>query len=319
MSAGELVIGTRGSKLALWQATWVKESLEAAHPGLTCRLQKIKTTGDKILDVALSKVGGKALFVKEIEEALMKGRIDLAVHSMKDVPTDLPEGLTIVAMTAREDPRDAMVSRGGSHLLDLPEGAAIGTSSLRRQVQLKHLRGDFVMKVLRGNVDTRLRKLKDEGEGLDAVILAAAGMKRLGLEERVTEYLAPDLMLPAVGQGVLGIEVRADDRRIREAVAVLDDELTRKTVLGERAFLRRLEGGCQVPIGCFGQMEEGTYRLRGMVGHPDGSPIFSGERTGTLEEATAMGEDLAEELLGRGADRILEEVYRGTQPLPGGA
>jgi hydroxymethylbilane synthase len=319
MAKKGLVIGTRGSKLALWQATWVKERLEATNPGLTCRLEKIKTTGDKILDVALAKVGGKGLFVKEIEEALLAGRIDLAVHSMKDVPTDLPEGLAIVAMTAREDPRDAVVSRSGSDLLSLPEGAAIGTSSLRRQVQLKNMRRDFVMKTLRGNVDTRLRKLEGEAEELDAIILAAAGMKRLGVDHRVTEYLSPEMMLPAVGQGVLGIESRVDDGQVSGAVSALNDDLTHKIVLGERAFLKRLEGGCQVPIGCFGQVEEGRYRLRGMVGHPDGEPVFSSELTGFLEEAGQMGTALAEELLGQGASRVLEEVYRGTQPLPGGA
>lgn len=319
MAKSEIVIGTRGSKLALWQATWVKETLEAAHDGLSCRLEKIKTTGDKILDVALAKVGGKGLFVKEIEEALLEKRVDLAVHSMKDVPTDLPDGLGIVAMTAREDPRDVVVSRSGAALLSLPEGAAIGTSSLRRQVQLKHLRVDFVMKMLRGNVDTRLRKLGDEKEALDAIILAAAGMKRLGVDDRITEFLSPDMMLPAVGQGVLGIEARREDERVNGLISVLNDDLTHQIVLGERTFLQRLEGGCQVPIGCYGQSEDGKYRLRGMVGHPDGEPVFFSERNGSLEDAVEIGRALAEDLLEQGAKRILEEVYRGAQPLTGGA
>ena len=317
MPERELVIGTRGSKLALWQAGWVRDRLEAAHTGLACRLEKITTTGDKILDVALAKVGGKGLFVKEIEEALMAGRIDLAVHSMKDVPTDLPEGLAIVAMTDREDPRDAVVSRNGAPLLSLPTGAVIGTSSLRRQVQLRRLRGDFDLRALRGNVDTRLRKLEEEG--LDAIILAAAGMNRLGVADRISEILSPELMLPAVGQGVLGIEARGDDGLVNEIVAAIDNDLAHRTVLAERAFLKRLEGGCQVPIGCFGQVDGGRLVLRGMVGHPRGEPIFFGEQTGPLEEALAIGQALAEELLAQGAGPILEEVYREDHPLPGGA
>lgn len=317
MSRKELVIGTRGSKLALWQATWVKEQLEATHAGLTCRLKKIKTTGDKILDVALAKVGGKGLFVKEIEEALLAGRIDLAVHSMKDVPTELPDGLGIVVMTDREDPRDAVVSRTGVKLEALPEGATIGTSSLRRQVQLKHLRADFALKTLRGNVDTRIRKLKEEN--LDAIILAAAGMKRLGLDKQITEYLPPEMMLPAVGQGVLGIEARLDDGRVNGVVLALNHDLTHRVVLGERAFLKRLEGGCQVPIGCYGLVEDGRLRLRGMVGHPDGEPVLFAERSGPLESSSEMGRALAEDLLGRGADEVLQEVYRRDQPAPGGA
>lgn len=319
MAKRELVIGTRSSKLALWQANWVKNTLEASHEGLTCRLEKIKTTGDKILDVALAKVGGKGLFVKEIEEALLAGRVDLAVHSMKDVPTDLPDGLAIVAMTDREDPRDAVVSKDGVELLSLPEGAVIGTSSLRRQVQLKHLRSDFSTKTLRGNVDTRLRKLGEEEEALDAIILAASGMKRLGVDHRITEYLPPEVMLPAVGQGVLGIEARSDDAELNGLISVLNDELTHQVVRGERSFLKRLEGGCQVPIGCFGQAEGDGLRLRGMVGHPDGKPVFFSELSGPLKEAEEMGRALADELLGRGAGRVLEEVYREAQTLPGGA
>ncbi len=222
-----------------------------------------------------------------------------------------------MAMTAREDPRDVVVTRSGAALFSLPEGTVVGTSSLRRQVQLKHMRGDFVMKTLRGNVNTRLRKLGDEKEALDAIVLAAAGMKRLGLEHRITEFLSPETMLPAVGQGVLGIEARVDDGRVNGFISVLDDELTHKVVLGERAFLKRLEGGCQVPIGCFGQSEDGRYRLRGMVGHPDGQPVFFGERKGSLGEAGEIGRALAEELLKQGAKRVLDEVYIETKP-PGG-
>jgi hydroxymethylbilane synthase len=313
----QIIIGTRGSKLALWQANWVKEQLEAHHKGLVCRLERIVTTGDKIRDVPLARIGGKALFVKEIEEALLAGKVDLAVHSMKDVPTVLPEGLAIAAMTAREDPRDVVISRSGSPLRDLPGGAVIGTSSLRRQIQLRHFRKDFVIKSLRGNVDTRLRKLNEEP--LDAIVLAAAGVKRLGVAHRVTEYLSTDVMLPAVGQGVLGVETRVDDERVNGLVAALNDSITYRVVIGERAFLKRLEGGCQVPIGCFGRVQDGQFRLRAMVGHPSGEPIFFGERSGPMEESVEIGQVLAEELLAQGADRILEEVYRESQSLPGGA
>jgi hydroxymethylbilane synthase len=251
-----LRIGTRGSALALWQAEWVKAQLLAAHEELAVELLVIKTTGDKILDVPLAKVGGKGLFVKEIEEALLDGRADLAVHSVKDMPAELPEGLHLAVMPPREDPRDALISRNGAGLQALPHGARVGTSSLRRAAQLLHLRPDLRIETLRGNVDTRLRKL--ESEGFDAIVLAAAGLKRMELSHVVSEYLEPERILPAVGQGALGIETRTGDGFTNEMVASLAHQQTMTIVRAERAFLKRLEGGCQVPIGAHATMEGET-------------------------------------------------------------
>lgn len=303
-----LRIATRKSQLALWQANWVKGELERLHPGLRVELVKVVTKGDKILDVPLAKVGGKGLFVKEIEDALLEGRADIAVHSMKDVPTELPPGLHLPVICEREDPRDAWFCRSGASFRDLPAGSRVGTSSLRRQAQLRAVRPDLSFENLRGNVDTRLRKL-DEGQ-YDAIVLAAAGVKRLGFADRITELLGPDVTLPAIGQGAVGIECRADDPETNALIAPLRHEPTWITVTAERAFLARLEGGCQVPIAAFGELEDGTLRLRGLVGSLDGATLLRAERTGPAAEAAAMGRALAEELLDRGAREILEEVYR---------
>ncbi len=268
---------------------------------------KIKTTGDKILDSPLAKIGGKGLFVKEIEEALLSGMVDLAVHSMKDVPTALPAGLHLKAITEREDPRDVLVSKDGTTLKELPEGAHIGTSSLRRQCQLWHIRRDLKISTLRGNLDTRLRKLR---QGLyDAIVLAGAGMKRLGFEDHVTEYIPKDVMLPAIGQGALGIETRVSDGFINELVTFLDHRETSVSVRAERAFLERLEGGCQVPIAAHATVEEGRIRLSGLVGTVDGRTIYKDSTEGSLDGAEGLGMELAERLLSMGADRVLEELY----------
>ncbi len=272
------------------------------------QIEKIRTTGDMILDVPLARVGGKGLFVKEIEEALLAGSIDLAVHSMKDVPTDLPDGLEIVAITRREDPRDAFLSVKYEKLEDLPRGAKVGTSSLRRQTQLLGLRPDLSVETLRGNLDTRIRKME---EGLfDAIILAAAGIRRLGWEAKITQYIPEEVSLPAIGQGALGIEIRSDDPDTREAVSFLNDRDTSLAVRAERGFLKRLEGGCQVPIASHGRTEGDAIFLRGMVGRPDGSEIVRGSERGGISDPEALGTVLAEQLLTRGAKEILDEVYR---------
>ena len=302
-----LRIGTRGSKLALWQSEWVKRRLEKACPGLKVDLVRIRTTGDKILDAPLSNIGGKGLFVKEIEEALFSRKIDLAVHSLKDVPVDLPPGLALCCYTEREEVRDALISRNGWTLHELPEGAKVGTSSLRRAAQILHLRPGLKVVPLRGNVDTRLRKL-DQGE-FDAIILAGAGLKRLGLSHRVTHYLEPTEILPAIGQGSLGIEVRGDDAKTIDMLSPLNHKLTEMAVRAERAFLRRLEGGCQVPIAAHASFHEGGLTLAGMVAELDGRNVVRGEVLGSGEEAEELGVRLAEELLARGADNILRNIY----------
>lgn len=303
----KITIGTRGSKLALWQANWIKKSLEVQHPDLTVALVKIKTTGDKILDVPLAQVGGKGLFVKEIEEALMDGRIDLAVHSMKDVPTDLPEDLHLPVICEREDPRDALLSHG-KKFSELPQGAKVGTSSLRRQAQLLYRRPDLKMVTLRGNLDTRIRKL--DTEGLDAVILAAAGIRRMGWTEKITELLPPEVSLPAIGQGAVGIECRKQDPRTNGLIAFLLHRETFDTVIAERAFLKKLEGGCQVPIAAYAEIREEAIRLRGLVGSVDGKELLRDEIRGDRKDGAGLGTELAERLLAAGADRILEEVYK---------
>lgn len=305
--SNKLRIGTRGSQLALWQANWIKEQLIRRHPDLDVEIHTIKTTGDKILDVPLAKVGGKGLFVKEIEEALLNESVDLAVHSMKDVPTELPEGLDIVAVSEREDPRDAVLGRGSTPILELPEGSRIGTSSLRRQAQLYASRPDFVIEPLRGNVNTRLRKLK---EGMyDAIILAMAGVRRLGWEAEVTEVIDPDVMLPAIGQGALGIEARLEDRDTLDRIAFLNDEETRSCVAAERSFLHRLEGGCQVPIAAHAIREGSDVLLKGLVGSVDGKKIIRDANRGPAQDAAAIGTDLAQRILEAGGRDILEEVY----------
>jgi hydroxymethylbilane synthase len=311
--AGSEVIrlGSRGSTLALWQAGFVKNEIER-RVGRAVEIVKIRTTGDMILDVPLAKVGGKGLFVKEIEDALLSGKVDLAVHSMKDVPTDLPEGLGIVCITKREDPRDAFLSVKYARFEDLPEGAKLGTSSLRRQTQLLGQRPDLDVGQLRGNLDSRIRKM-EEGQ-YDAIILAAAGLRRLGWDGKIRQYLPAELSLPAIGQGALGIEIRLDDSRTLDAVGFLNDRDTSLAVRAERGFLKKLEGGCQVPIAAHGTVEGGTIRLAGLVGRPDGTEILRSERSGPVEDPESIGVALAEELLARGGKAILEEVYRQAGP-----
>jgi hydroxymethylbilane synthase len=300
-------LGSRGSKLALWQAEHVGEEV-SRRAGRKVEIARIKTTGDMILDVPLAKVGGKGLFVKEIEEALLADRVDLAVHSMKDVPTEIPDGLEIVCITRREDPRDAFLSVKHPTFGDLPKGAKVGTSSLRRQTQLLSLRPDLEIGQLRGNLDTRIRKM-EEGQ-YDAIILAAAGLTRLGWEGRIRQYLPTELSLPAIGQGALGIEIRTADARTREAVSFLDDRDTSIAVRAERGFLKRLEGGCQVPIAAHGTIAGSAVTLEGLIGRPDGSEIVRGRRIGSVADPESIGVALAEELLSRGGEKILAEVYR---------
>ncbi len=301
-----LKIGTRGSKLALWQANWVKSSLEDKHPSLSIELVAIKTKGDKILDVPLAKVGGKGLFVKEIEEALLDGRIDLAVHSMKDMPGEIPKGLCIGAIPQREIPQDVLISRNKKRLSKLGPGAKIGTSSLRRKAQLLHARPDLVVLPLRGNLDTRLKKL--ETENLDAIVLAAAGVKRLGLENRITETLDENIMLPAVGQGALCIEVRQNDPLVEPIVVTLEHPQTRVVILGERAFLNRLEGGCQVPIAAYGEIDKNTFTLAGLVATVDGRTLIKETLSGSEDSSEIIGSKLADRLIDMGAMDIIENL-----------
>ncbi|TAL18222.1 hydroxymethylbilane synthase [bacterium] len=307
MSKRALKIATRKSPLALWQANWVKDQLEALYPGIEVELVRIMTKGDKILDVPLAKVGGKGLFVKEIEDALVDGRADIAVHSMKDVPTEFPAGLHLPVILKREDPRDAWFCTTGDTFATIKQGARIGTSSLRRKIQLWSRRPDLVFEDLRGNVDTRLRKL-EEGQ-YDAIVLAAAGVKRLRLADKVSAYLGSEDVLPAVGQGAVGIECRSDDPDTNALIAPLRDEETYTRVKAERAFLRRLEGGCQVPIACYSEVDGENIHIRGLVGSLDGQRVVTGEITGNKSEGLSLGVSLAEELLGRGAREILAEVY----------
>jgi hydroxymethylbilane synthase len=302
-----LILGTRGSKLALQQSQWFQSRLHEVAPAVQVTLRTIQTSGDKIVDVPLAKIGGKGLFVKEIEEALLAGEIDLAVHSMKDVPAQLPDGLEILCVPPREDARDALISRDGRRFKDLPQGALIGTASLRRQAQLLNARPDLRIEMLRGNLDTRLRKLKD-GQ-FDAIVLAAAGLHRLAWAQVITEYLDPVVSLPAIGQGALGIEGRCEDRFVRSILDRLNDQPTGTTVTAERAFLYRLEGGCQVPIAAHATLSNGQLTLDGLVASVDGKTIIRDEIRGKSEEAYALGVQLAERLLARGGDKILREIY----------
>ncbi|ELE5880533.1 TPA: hydroxymethylbilane synthase [Vibrio cholerae] len=307
MTETQIRIATRQSPLALWQANYVKDALMAAHPGLQVELVTMVTRGDVILDTPLAKVGGKGLFVKELEIAMLEGRADLAVHSMKDVPVDFPDGLGLVTICEREDPRDAFVSNTYAKIEDLPSGAIVGTCSLRRQCQLKAARPDLVIKELRGNVGTRLSKL-DAGE-YDAIILAAAGLKRLELESRIRSFIEPEQSLPAVGQGAVGIECRVDDQRVRALLAPLNHADTADRVRCERAMNLTLQGGCQVPIGSYALLEGNTIWLRALVGEPDGSQIVRGEIRGPRTQAEQLGITLAEQLLSQGAKEILERLY----------
>lgn len=302
-----LRIGTRASQLALWQANWVKSELEKKYPGMEVTLTKIKTIGDKILDVPLAQVGGKGLFVKEIEEAMLRGEIDIAVHSMKDVPTEFPEGLGLYCITEREDPRDAVISRN-VRFAELPRGARVGTSALRRQAQLLKERPDLQMVIIRGNVETRIRKLEDEN--LDAVILAAAGLKRLGFTDRVAEYLDAEFSIPAIGQGALGIECRLDDPVITETIAFFNHPETSFAVRAERALLRHCQGGCQVPIAAHATVQGGQLRLVGFIAAVDGQRSIKGEINGSAEQCEELGILLADQLLAAGGKEMLEEVYQ---------
>ncbi|WP_414147897.1 hydroxymethylbilane synthase [Erwinia sp. BNK-24-b] len=312
MSDKILRIATRQSPLALWQAHYVQQRLMASHPGLRVELVPMVTKGDIILDTPLAKVGGKGLFVKELEQALLDGRADIAVHSMKDVPVEFPQGLGLVTICEREDPLDAFVSHKFDSVDALPQGAVVGTSSLRRQCQLSARRPDLIIRSLRGNVGTRLSKL-DAGD-YDAIILAVAGLKRLGQGDRIRHAMPAEESLPAVGQGAVGIECRLDDANTITLLAALNDEDTAIRVKAERAMNTRLEGGCQVPIGSFAELEGNELWLRGLVGSPDGSKMIRGERRGPREDAEKMGISLAEELLSNGAREILAEVYKGNPP-----
>jgi hydroxymethylbilane synthase len=298
-----LRIGSRGSQLALWQANHISALLR--ERGHEVELEIIKTTGDKITDVALAKVGTKGMFTKEIEEALAEGRIDLAVHSLKDLPTELSQGFEIAAVTTRENPRDVFCSRNYESIEDLPRGALVGTSSLRRQAQLKAVRPDLEIRPLRGNVDTRLRKL-EAGE-YDAIILAAAGLNRLGKTQLVRQVIPFEVMCPAAGQGALGIEIRAGDSVTRQHLAFLDDAEAHATTTCERALLNKLGGGCQVPIGAFAEVREGRLHLEAIVAEPDGSKILRESLDGT--DPVQLGESVGEVLLQRGGEAILEAVY----------
>lgn len=303
----KLIIATRGSRLALAQAEWVAARLGALHPGLQVALNIIKTTGDKILDVPLAQVGGKGLFVKEIEDALLAGQADLAVHSMKDVPSELPPGLELAVVSEREDPRDALISHLAREIKNLPMGAKVGTSSLRRQAQLKALRPDLEMVSLRGNVETRLRKMEELG--LQAVILASAGLNRLNLREVERTAIPTTTMLPAVGQGALGLEIRTEDAATRGLIAPLNHPDTAAAVAAERAFLARLEGGCQVPIAGHATLEKGIVKFNGLVADLMGKRLVTGGGLAAPEQAADMGRQVAEEILNSGGRDILAEVY----------
>ena len=298
-----LRIGSRGSQLALWQANHVSDLLR--ERGHEVEIEVIKTTGDKITEVALAQVGTKGMFTKEIEEALAEGRVDLAVHSLKDLPTELASTFTLAAVMKRQDPRDVFLSLRYDRFTDLPKGARVGTSSLRRQAQIKSVRPDLNIFPLRGNVDTRLRKL--ESAEFDAIILAAAGLNRLGRTERVREVLPVEVMCPAVGQGALGVEARADDAATLKELAFLDDSAARRATAAERALLRTLGGGCQVPIGAYAEAVDGTLKLTAVVAHPDGSEVLREQRTGNDPEE--LGVRVGRKLLAGGADAILRAVY----------
>lgn len=306
MSNKTLRIATRESPLALWQAEYVKSRLETAHPGLRVELLPMTTRGDQILDSPLSRIGGKGLFIKELEVALLDGRADIAVHSMKDVPMEFPEGLGLAVICEREDFRDALVSNLHDSLDALPKGAVVGSSSLRRQCQIRARRPDLVLRDLRGNVNTRLRKL-DEGE-YAAIILAGAGLIRLGMKERIRQFLPIEVSLPAGGQGAVGIEARIADTATRELLIPLHHELTALCVQAERAMNKKLQGGCQVPIAALAQIDGNELHLRGLVGTVDGSHILRGEISGNKHLAEDLGDILAEDLLRQGAAAILEAL-----------
>ena len=307
MRQEKLKIATRQSPLALWQANFVKDRLTEIYPDLTVELVPMVTKGDVILDTPLAKIGGKGLFVKELENALLNGEADIAVHSMKDVPMEFPAGLGLSVICKREDPRDAFVSNRYRSLHELPPGAIVGTSSLRRQCQLKTLRPDLKVQSLRGNVGTRLSKL-DKGD-YDAVILASAGLIRLGMRERIASFIETEISLPAAGQGAVGIECRTGDERVQKLLAPLADAETTSCVLAERAMNNRLQGGCQVPIGGYAVLNGDELHLRALVGALDGSKIIRAEGKSAVKNAEVLGVRIAEQLLAQGADKILADVY----------
>jgi hydroxymethylbilane synthase len=308
----EIKIGTRKSKLALWQSEWVKSKIEAAFPDVKVTLVKIVTKGDKILDVPLARIGDKGLFTKEIEDAMLKGEVDIAVHSLKDVPSFLPEGLSLIAFSDREDPRDAFLSNGRYTLETLPEGAVVGTSSLRRKAQLKMFRKDLRIEDLRGNVDTRIRKLK-EGQ-YDAIILASAGVKRLGFEREIDEIIPPEKMIPSVSQGILGIEGREKDKEIIEIVRkAINSQESEIAAAVERSFLRTVEGGCQVPLGCYAEVNGRKIHVRAFISDLEGEIFYKEEgvfKFDNLNDAERIGASIAERLLALGGKEILEELMK---------
>ena len=302
-----LKIGTRGSKLALAQSEWVKGQIEAENPDLRVELVRIKTKGDKILNSPLSEVGGKGLFVKEIEDALLRKEVDVAVHSVKDVPTDLPDGLHLSVFPEREDPWDAFISLKYKTLSELPEGASVGTSSLRRSAQLLHMRPDLNVVPLRGNVDTRLKKL--ESGDLTGILLATAGLRRLGLSSKISQILSPEEILPAIGQGAIGLEKRRGDNKTLKLIHFMNHEPTEVTVRAERAFLKELEGGCQVPIAAHGILDGDSLILKGMVAELNGSRVIRDQLIGQKDSPEDIGVSLARSLLASGADQILARIY----------
>jgi hydroxymethylbilane synthase len=306
MISKNIIIGSRGSQLALWQANWVKSELERIHRGVEVKIKVITTSGDKIQDVPLAKIGGKGLFVKEIEEALLSKEVDIAVHSMKDVPMMLPEELHISVITKRENPLDALISKNGEKLSDLPIGSFIGTSSLRRSSQLLKYRSDFKIGALRGNVDTRLKKLED-GK-YDAILLATAGLNRLGWTNKITEEVSHDILLPAMGQGALGIETHRDDFIAQGMISSLDDKLSHSAVNAERAMVGALDGGCQVPIGSYATVDNNLITLRGLVASLDGKKIYKHIKTGPVDDAINIGHALGVQLLSMGADKVLKSL-----------
>jgi len=306
-----LRIGTRGSALAIQQTQIAVDALHAAWPNLSVDVMHIRTTGDRIQDVPLAKIGDKGLFVKEIEEALLDGRIDWAVHSVKDLPSELPNGLSVGTLAARSDPRDALVARHGLNLATLPENAVIGTSSLRRRAQLLHWRPDLAIVPVRGNVDTRLRKL--ETDGLDGIVVAAAGLVRMGWEGRISDIIPQEISLPAVGQGALGVEMRSDDEEAHTLFQPLTCTATQAAVTAERTFLARLQGGCQVPIAAWATVDDSRLCLRGMISDMDGLTLLQGERWGLVHAPEQVGTVLAEELLQRGGEAILRDIYGSTR------
>jgi hydroxymethylbilane synthase len=306
MESRRIKIGSRGSPLALWQANWIKDQLESRNPDIPVEIVIIKTSGDKIQDVPLAKIGGKGLFVKELEEALLRKDVDFAVHSMKDMPIKFPFALCIASVTKRENPFDALISRNNIKLNDLPKGAKIGTGSLRRASQLLHYRPDLNLIPLRGNVETRIKKL--ETEGLDAIILATAGLIRLGWGDKISEIISPEILLPAMGQGAVGIEARKHDVDNQILLADMDDENTHLALDAERAVVTQLEGGCNVPIGAFATIEGNEMTLRGLVASLDGKTLYKKELKGDKVNAVALGNEMGNALLDMGGDKIMHEI-----------